>query len=92
MLSEGLLSRVVYRNKEKVSWGTMRVLIGTKCASGSVEVQGGQVRVIRVSKGFCRDNGRSQERRTVEISKAVIEDREELRGDRENVTENREEL
>ena len=62
MLSEGLLSRVVYRNKEKVSWGTMRALIGTKCASGSVEVQGGQVRVIRVSKRFCGNSGRGQVR------------------------------
>lgn len=46
MLSEGLLSKVVYRDKEKVAWRMMRVLIETKYNSGSVEVPGSQVRVI----------------------------------------------
>ena len=52
MLSEGLLSRVVYRDKEKVAWGTIRVLMETNWNSGSVEVQGGRVRVLRVSRDF----------------------------------------
>ena len=52
VLSEGLLSRVVYRDKEKVAWGTIRVLMKTNWNSGSVEVQGGQVRVLRVRKDF----------------------------------------
>ena len=43
VLSEGLLSRVVYRDKEKVAWRMMRVLMETKYDSGSVEVQGSQV-------------------------------------------------
>ena len=51
-MSEGLLSRVVYRDKEKVAWGTIRVLMKTNWNSGSVEVQGGQVRVLRVSRDF----------------------------------------
>lgn len=46
MLSEGLLSKVVYRGKEKVARRMMRVLIETKYDSGSVEVQGSQVRVL----------------------------------------------
>ena len=45
VLSEGLLSGVVYRDKE-------RVLMETNCNSGSVDVQGGQVRVLRVSRDF----------------------------------------
>ena len=52
VLSEGLLSRAVYRDKEKVAWGTIRVLMKTNWNSGSVEVQGGQVRVLRVRKDF----------------------------------------
>ena len=52
VLSEGILSRVVYRDKEKVAWGTIRVLMKTNWNSGSVEVQGGQVRVLRVSRDF----------------------------------------
>lgn len=60
VLSEGLLSRVVYRDKEKVAWGTMRVFMETKYYSGSVEVQGGQVRVLRVRKDFrgTREGGK----------------------------------
>ena len=60
MLSEGLLSKVVYRDKEKVAWRMMRVLIETKYNSGSVEVQGGQVRVLRVRKDFrgTREGGK----------------------------------
>ena len=53
VLSEGLLSRVVYRDKEKVAWGTIRVLMETNWNSGSVKVQGGRVRVLRVSRD-CR--------------------------------------
>ena len=52
VLSEGLLSRVVYRDKEKVAWGTIRVLMETNCNNGSAEVQGGQVRVLRISRDF----------------------------------------
>ena len=52
VLSEDLLRRVVYRDKETVAWGTMRVFMETKYYSGSVEVQGGQVRVLRVRKDF----------------------------------------
>lgn len=43
---------VVYRDKEKVAWRTMRVLMETKHDSGSAEVQGGQVRVLRISREF----------------------------------------
>lgn len=57
---------------------------GNKCDSGSAEVQGGQVRVISVSKW---DSGRGQVRLAVGIRKAVIEDREEVTEDRERVTE-----
>lgn len=53
MLSEVLLSWVVYRDEEKVAWRTMRVSMATKHDSGSVEVQGGQMRVIRISRE-CR--------------------------------------
>ena len=81
MLSEGLLSKVVYRDKEKVAWRMMRVLIETKYNSGSVEVQGSQVRVIRISRDFCGDSGRSHVRHPVGTNKPVIEDREELIGD-----------
>ena len=59
----------------------MKVLIRTKCGSGSVEVQEGQVRVIRVSKGFCGDSGRGDVRHAVGSCKAVTEGRKELRGD-----------
>ena len=52
MLSEGLLSWVVYRGKEKVAWRTMRVLMETKHDSESAEVEGGQMRVIRISREF----------------------------------------
>ena len=53
VLSEGLLSRVVYRDKEKVAWGTIRVLMETNCFNnGTAEVQGGQVRVLRISRDF----------------------------------------
>lgn len=52
VLSEDLLRRVVYRDKEKVAWGTIRVLMETNWNSGSVEVQGGRVRVLRVSRDF----------------------------------------
>jgi len=52
VLSEGLLSWVVYRGKEKVAWRTLRVLMETKHDSESVEVQGGQMRVIRISREF----------------------------------------
>lgn len=43
---------MVYRGKEKVAWRTMRVLMETKHDSESVEVQGGQMRVIRISREF----------------------------------------
>ena len=52
VLSEGLLRRLFHRDKEKVAWGTMRVFMETKYYSGSVEVQRGQVRVLRVRKDF----------------------------------------
>lgn len=39
-----------YRDEEKVAWRTMRVSMATKHDSGSVEVQGGQMRVIRISR------------------------------------------
>ena len=52
VLSEDLLRRVVYRDKEKIAWGTMRVFMETKYYSGSAKVQGGQVRVLRVRKDF----------------------------------------
>ena len=52
MLSEGLLSWAVYRDKEEVSWRTTRVLMETKHDSGTADVQGGQVRVLRISRGF----------------------------------------
>lgn len=52
VLSEDILRRVVYRNKEKVAWGTMRVFMETMYYSGSAEVQGGKVRVLRVRKNF----------------------------------------
>lgn len=54
--------------------------------AAQLQFQGGQARVIRVSKGFCGGSVRGQVRQAVGTCKAVLEDREEVTGDRERVT------
>ena len=50
-----------YRGK-KAAFGDYEGVIGTKCDSGSVVVPGRPMRVIRVSKGFCRGGVRGPAR------------------------------
>lgn len=77
---------------KKAAFGDHEGVIGTKCDSGSVAVPGRPVRVIGVSKGFCRGGVRGQVRHAVGTCKAVLEDKEEVIGDRERVTRNRQGL
>ena len=54
VLSEGRLCLLLRGPKRRsVAWGMMRVSVGTKHDSGSVEVQEGQARVIRVIRDFA---------------------------------------
>lgn len=78
-----VLSRVFFIGcfigvKRTLLWGTMRLLQEQSVIVAQLRFNEGQVRVIRVSKGFCRGGVRGQVRHAVKTCKAVIEDRERL--------------